>query len=44
MTCNPRQRLYIRGVGDDVKSAMKQLSGEIHRAVVQQPEPTGLVN
>jgi integrase len=39
------QRFYIKTVRKDVKDAMKQLERKIHRAVVvQQPEPTGLVN
>lgn len=39
------QRFYIKTVREDVKDAMKQLERKIHRAaVVQQPEPTGLVN
>ena len=39
------QRFYIKTVRDDVRDAMKQLKRKIHRAaVVQQPEPTGLVN
>ena len=39
------QRFYVKTVREDVKDAMKQLERKIHRAaVVQQPEPTGLVN
>jgi integrase len=40
-----KQRFYIKTVREDVKDAMKQLEWKIQRAaVVQQPEPTGLVN
>ena len=40
-----RQRFYIKTVRDDVRDTMKQIERKIHRAaVVQQPEPTGLVN
>jgi integrase len=39
------QRFYINTVREDGKDAMKQLERKIHRAaVVQQAEPTGLVN
>jgi hypothetical protein len=39
------QRFDIKTVREDGKDAMKQLERKIHRAaVVQQPEPTALVN